>query len=167
MASWVLSSGPARLTGARPGEMLGEAWSEHGEWSRCLETDRLNGGARRRSTIERVRAQEPIRTPTSGGMTTSDRTSDHAAYQAICRRIRQGACAPGRSLFEPLGTGESRDSARVGRREQRRQASQKVVLPSIPTSISCRRRLSGGQAGPGVHPRLDREPERVPRARHA
>src|SRR5438105_15628062 len=26
--------------------------------------------------IERVRAQEPIRTPTSGGMTTSDRTSD-------------------------------------------------------------------------------------------
>jgi hypothetical protein len=50
----------------------------------------LNGGARRRSTIERVRAQEPIRTPTSGGMTTSDRTSDHAAYQAICRRIRQG-----------------------------------------------------------------------------
>src|SRR5947209_1591840 len=43
--------------------------------------------------------------------------------------------APGRSLFEPLGTGESRDSARVSRREQWRQASQKVVLPSIPTSI--------------------------------
>ena len=35
--------------------------------------------------IERVRAQEPTPTPTSGGMTTSNRTSDHAAYQAICR----------------------------------------------------------------------------------
>src|SRR5437870_540211 len=44
---------------------------------------------------------EPIRTPTSGGMTTSDRISDHAAYQAIPRRIRQGACALGGSRTRP------------------------------------------------------------------
>src|SRR5437588_11367543 len=45
----------------------------------------------------------------------------------------------GEAYSNPLGTGASRDSARVSRKEQRRQASQKIVLPSIPTSIRCRR----------------------------
>src|SRR2546422_5998907 len=50
--------------------------------------------------------------------------------------------APGRSLFEPLGTGVSRDSARLGRREKRRQARQRVALPSI----RPRQAAAGGSA---------------------
>jgi hypothetical protein len=84
---------------AKAADVIGDRWS-------VLMIREMLRGVRRFNELERsLPGQEPIRTATSDGMTTSDRRSDHAAYQAVCGRIRQGACAPNWTEVEKMSVG--------------------------------------------------------------